>query len=460
MKSDQKRIQTAMDSVMEVHGEVKDDPSRPQYHLLPPSMWMNDPNGPIFYNNKYHLFYQHQPFKPKWGIMYWGHAESTDLLNWTHLPIALAPDKENGEKYCFSGCCVDNNGIPTILYTSIKSLGFGVIFGAQTWSASSDSDLVEWRRNPSNPILDRSIHKNERVRQIRDPYIWKEGGLWHLALGGQLTRPWRGAVFHYTSPDLETWNYIGTLCEGNPKTHRKPWECPNVLKWGDISVILISPFDKVQYSVFQNMKQESEWKIFDHGKSFYAPNSMKNPDDEQEYILWGWIKGGGLKKQWNGCFTIPRVISLEHKELRIRPSPIIEKLRNTHHYFEEQSAILNFHEGCGEIIIKFAKDKQCTLEIYNNPGKKYTIHYNPKSCTLQMGNENAYVQSNSEIMKLHLFVDRSVLELFINDKECFTSRFYPDDYKDIIIDCKVPGMELTTVDGWGLSPISQEFPSK
>ncbi len=448
-----------MDSVMETHDKVKNDPSRPQYHLLPPSMWMNDPNGPIYYNKKFHLFYQHQPFKPKWGFMYWGHAESTDLLNWTHLPIALAPDKEKGEKYCFSGCCVDNNGIPTILYTSIKSLGFGVIFGAQTWSATSDSDLIRWRRNPLNPILDRTIHKNERVRQIRDPYVWKEHGLWHMVLGGQLTRPWRGAVFHYTSSDLETWNYIGTLCEGNPKTHRKPWECPNVLKWGDISVILISPFDKVQYALFHNTAQESEWRILDHGKSFYAPNSMKNPENEQEYILWGWIKGSGLSKQWDGCFTIPRVISLEHKEFRIRPSPILEKLRNSHHHFEEQSAILNFHDGCGEIIVQFPKNSQCTLEIYNDPENKFTIHYNPESYAFQMENETTFIQiSQSNAMKLHLFVDRSVLELFINDKECFTSRFYPNDYKDIIVDCRVPGLELTTIDGWDLNPISQNFP--
>jgi beta-fructofuranosidase len=164
-----------------------------------------------------------------------------------------------------------------------------------------------------------------------------------------------------------------------------------------------------------------------------------------------------MNPEWNGCFTIPRIVSLESEEIRIQPSPVLEKLRDTYFHFEEQSAILNFHEGCGELIAKFAKDKQCSLDIYCDPEEKFTIHYDPESSKLQMGDEHAHIQSKTDIMKLHLFVDRSVLELFINDKECFTSRFYPDDYKDIIVDCKVPGIEFTSIDSWKMKPMSQKF---
>ena len=175
MKSDQDFIKIAIDSIKKAHELIKKDPSRPQYHLLPPAMWMNDPNGPIFYNNKFHLFYQHNPFKPKWGVMYWGHAVSPDLIHWTHLPTALAPDRIKGEKSCFSGCCVENNGIPTILYTSIKSLGFGVIMGGDTWKATSDSDLIHWRRSSSNPIIKKSI-SNKTLEREKFNFVYYSSG--------------------------------------------------------------------------------------------------------------------------------------------------------------------------------------------------------------------------------------------------------------------------------------------
>src|ERR1700733_3246251 len=86
---------------------------RPQYHFLPPSNWMNDPNGLIQWKGKVHLFYQHNPFGPLWGNMHWGHAVSADLVHWTDLPLALAPTPDSpDETGIFSGCCVNNNGVP------------------------------------------------------------------------------------------------------------------------------------------------------------------------------------------------------------------------------------------------------------------------------------------------------------------------------------------------------------
>ncbi|HXG46495.1 MAG TPA: glycoside hydrolase family 32 protein, partial [Methylomirabilota bacterium] len=97
-------ITRAMTSVAEATPRVQDDPQRPIYHFLAPAQWMNDPNGPLFHNGYYHLFYQYNPFGDQWGHMHWGHARSRDLVTWKHLPIALAPAKEHGEDHVFSGC--------------------------------------------------------------------------------------------------------------------------------------------------------------------------------------------------------------------------------------------------------------------------------------------------------------------------------------------------------------------
>lgn len=104
-----------MESVEKARPKAEQDPYRPEYHFLPPAQWMNDPNGTIFYKGEFHVFYQHNPYGTSWGHMHWGHAKSKDLVHWEHLPIALAPSKEKGEKHCFSGCCIINGGTPTII---------------------------------------------------------------------------------------------------------------------------------------------------------------------------------------------------------------------------------------------------------------------------------------------------------------------------------------------------------
>src|SRR5438445_5714872 len=87
------------------------DPSRPIYHFRAPAQWINDPNGPIQYKGVYHVFYQHNPYGDQWGNMHWGHARSSDLIHWEHLPIALAPSKGRGEEHVFSGrCTIDAAG--------------------------------------------------------------------------------------------------------------------------------------------------------------------------------------------------------------------------------------------------------------------------------------------------------------------------------------------------------------
>ena len=106
--------------VIRARKRVEKDPARPIYHLQPPALWSNDPNGPIFYQGTYHLFYQHNPYGDDWGHMHWGHFQSKDLAHWEHMPIALAPSEDLGEEHCFSGCAtVTKKGQVMLIYTSI-----------------------------------------------------------------------------------------------------------------------------------------------------------------------------------------------------------------------------------------------------------------------------------------------------------------------------------------------------
>src|ERR1700727_2492966 len=96
------------------------DPQRPQYHFLPGANWMNDPNGPIYWQGKYHMFYQYNPNGAFWGDMHWGHAESGNRGHGKPLPMALAPTPGGADKDgVFSGCAVIDNGVPTVIYTGV-----------------------------------------------------------------------------------------------------------------------------------------------------------------------------------------------------------------------------------------------------------------------------------------------------------------------------------------------------
>ena len=118
---------------------------------------MNDPNGPIFFGGKWHMFYQHNPYGTEWGHMHWGHAVSGDLVRWDHWPIAIAPSADRGEEHCFSGCCVDDHGTPTIVYTSIGPKT-PADSNAVQWLATSTDGMRTWSKHPANPVMTLALH--------------------------------------------------------------------------------------------------------------------------------------------------------------------------------------------------------------------------------------------------------------------------------------------------------------
>src|SRR5689334_3008427 len=162
------RISPVADRSPETQIGPSRDPQRPGYHFLPPANWMNDPNGLIHWRGVYHLFYQYNPNGPFWGTIHWGHAVSTDLVHWEHLPIALSPTVESSdEDGCWSGCAVDDDGVPTLIYSGHRA-------GAQRACLATSSDgLLTWQKHPGNPVIvepPAGLH----LVEFRDHCVWRE----------------------------------------------------------------------------------------------------------------------------------------------------------------------------------------------------------------------------------------------------------------------------------------------
>lgn len=171
------------------------DPQRPQYHLMPPSGWLNDPNGLIQWGDEYHVFYQHNPAGAFHDRIHWGHAVSTDLAHWRHLPIALAPEPGTiDEDGCWSGCAVNNDGIPTIMYSGASSIG------QRPCIATSSDGLLTWQKYAGNPVIAAPPPDLDLI-EYRDHSIWREDGMWYQLIGVGI-HDQGGAALLYRSPDL------------------------------------------------------------------------------------------------------------------------------------------------------------------------------------------------------------------------------------------------------------------
>ena len=255
------------------------DLHRPRYHFLPPDGWTNDPNGVIQWEGRYHLFYQHNPHGPFWDTIHWGHAVSRDLVHWEDLPVALTPSPSGPDKDgCFSGCAVDDNGVPTLLYT-----GFADAKQTQCLATSHDG-LLTWEKFGGNPVL-ATPPGGVRPLDFRDPWVWREGDAWYMVLVSGLTSSGGGVALLYRSADLRHWERLPHLLTGEVETTGEVWECPNFFPLGDKHVLIVSVWPKHSVHYFVGAFADGRFSPETHGVldpdgSFYAPLTMQETGQE------------------------------------------------------------------------------------------------------------------------------------------------------------------------------------
>jgi beta-fructofuranosidase len=414
---------TAQEALEKAIPAAQADPLRPRYHFSAPAQWMNDPNGTLFINGEYHLFYQLNPYGPRWGEIHWGHAKSTDLAHWEHQPIALTPDYEKDEHHCFSGCCVNDNGAPVIFYTSIGGLlGLANVWrGAQQWKAHGDATLTHWQRAENNPFVNQSLH-DRKIYDWRDPYIWKDDNEWRLVLAGKHFGDKGGSVYMYASPDLKSWSFNGAIFKHNTKGV----ECPNMLKFGERYALIVSPYSQVQYAIGKldnNKFIPEQWFTLDHGKDFYATNTFI--DKEEGYKLVGWIKVPG-NGAWNGCLSLPRHIMLtDSDKLHITPAGSLQSLRKRIVNWDGSAGATG---NCIEIKATFPAGSTSTVGlILKDDEHEYPLTVDFANGELNVLNEKCKLErfDPAEPLNLHIFIDHSVVEVFVNDCESLSTWLRP-----------------------------------
>jgi beta-fructofuranosidase len=473
-----------------IRERLAQDPQRPQYHLLPPANWMSDPNGPIVWKGQYHMFYQYNPKGAFWGNMHWGHATSPDAVHWKHLPVALAPTSGGPDKDgCFSGCAVVNRGVPTLVYT-------GVWPEVQCLSTGDDS-MLTWKKHPGNPVV-AAPPKDLEVTGFRDPCVWKERDGWYMAIGSGIKGA-GGLVLLYRSKDMTRWEYLHPLCAGSkvqisdgndPVATGEMWECPDFFPLGSKHVLLVSTRGSVFYSVGaysrHTFRPEMQGNA-DLGGEYYAARSMV--DDRGRRILWGWIREGRSEAAhrsaaWAGVMSLPRLLSLaEDNSLRFEPVPELEVLRGRHFHLDDWMVTPQsqppLHDASGdalEIAAEFESHNadEFGLKVRCAPDKsEFTlISYDRAARQLRLDRQRASLSADAskgvqagpfdlapqEALKLRIFLDGSVVEVFANGRACLTSRIYPTQMESLGLGIFARGgkAKIRSLDAWVMQPISKD----
>jgi fructan beta-fructosidase len=460
---------------------------RPRFHFSPDSMWTNDPNGMVFYEGEYHLFYQHNPFDNVWGPMHWGHAVSTDLVHWNHLPIALYPDSLGT---IFSGSAVidweNSSGlgradtppmIAIFTHHNQKMADTGSLsFQYQSIAYSLDKGR-SWTKYPGNPVLE-----NPGIRDFRDPkVIWhKQTGRWIMVFAA------RDKILFYSSLNLIDWRV-----ESEFTAPRAPeegvWECPDFFplqgEEGSLWVLLVSVgsggpnggsgtkyyLGEFDGSRFAQLNEQAEPGWIDYGKDNYAGVTWSDiPEEDGRRLFLGWMSNWQYAnkvptEKWRNAMTVPRELSLAKEGLTYklvsRPVDELDTLLTEFIRFDRITFSGKKTLGLSELepsqydiefTYRVARGPDCDLisdfgiVLENLQGQELIAGYNLKKNQVfvdrtRSGNTNfsanfpgkhtaSYPFADNGIIKFRALIDHSSIELFVDDgKLVMTELFFPDE---------------------------------
>lgn len=449
-------LQKAYEEVKKYQEIVQSDPYRLDYHLMPPVGLLNDPNGLIQFKGVYHVFYQWNPFNTSHGAKFWGHYTSTDMVHWRGEPIALAPSEWYEKNGCYSGSAIESEGKLYLFYTGNVKNDDGTREIYQCLAASSDGIHYE----KYGPIL----HLPEGyTAHFRDPKVWKKNNRWYMILGAQ-TKANRGTAVLFTSIDLFHWEEIGMIAGAGInglEDFGYMWECPDLFYLNGKDILMVSPqgldpnghlYNNLfqsgyfigEFDYANNKYQSGPFIELDRGFDFYAPQTFM--DETGRTILYGWMGMTDEYEQyqptisynWVHALTIPR--KLEYKKGKVYQKPVEEltKLRKdriivNNVKIKDQQVQFDGVEGkTVELVLEALKVNEGKFQISLRNEASLIYDSSKKEISLQRRNVRTGLQESrtcliESLSKLHIFMDHSSLEIFINDgEEVFTARYFPN----------------------------------
>ena len=454
--------------------KMKDDKYRPFYHFVSPEGNLNDPNGLSYWQGRWHLFYQ--AYSPEDPRQHWGHAVSDDLVNWRDLPYAIYP----GPEYqCYSGSALVEDHRVIAMYHGTR-LGNMV-------AVSDDPLLLNWKKIGNGAVIPMTPNSKDLPYDVYDPNIWKKDGFYYSLSGGvskdTLSGKQRVSTYLFKSKDLENWDYLHEFIENDHFTKLgDDGACPYFWPIGNRHILpFYSHMSGGQYFLGDYDTDSDKFIATSHGKfnfgahkpaGVHAPSAAPAENGKDVIIVFN-MNAAKPTEGWNQIMSLPRRLSLQGKDTLLQqPAGDIESLRYNKKVVRPQTIkaneeiVLKGIEGDAmEIVVEIdpmdaamvelnvlrSPDKKefTRIAFYKDRGmhqgrnyerptpKSYSAKYN-SLLTLDTSyssllpdvksrapETSSFYLKPEETLKLRIFIDKSVVEVFANDKLCLATRVYP-----------------------------------
>ena len=456
--------------LLELYSKISASAYRQTYHIQAVTGLMNDPNGFVWYENQWHLFYQWCPWGAVHGLKHWYHIVSKDLVTWKNLGVCLLPDQNDGydNKGVYSGSAMPIGDKMYLYYTGNHR--------DEDWTRKAYTCLARLGRGgwPEKYPLPLFGANPDYTEHQRDPKIICLPGSdrYYIIIGAQ-TKDKRGCALIYSSEDLQHgWRFAGELKVPGYENFGDMWECPSIERLGGRDVLLFCPqhltipgrggSQNHNGYILGNMDWETltftpegHFHVLDFGFDSYAAACANNLQEPDKAILIAWMGVPDLsyptdEEDWSGCLTLPRELTVRKRRLVQQPLPELKKLR------DERLSTQPDEQGV------FALPKAAEIELDVRPGAFYLSLFakadgsggltiscdeEQKEVTVYRGKMDTRFNLNEgEVRKrpleeglyhLRIFIDSSSVEIFVNDGEAvFTSRVFPTEQEHF---CQVEG---------------------
>lgn len=460
---------------------------RNKNHIEMPFGLVNDPNGLSYFNGKYHIFYQWNPFGCEHKTKHWALVKTTDFVNFTKPEIILKPEDWFDKNGCYSGGAYVKDDTLKLFYTgNVKN---------EKDERESYQCIVDYNKDGSfekrGPIIPKQ--PDGYTAHFRDPMIFVNEGIYYMVLGVQRENL-SGAALIYKSDDIEKWELVGEL-ETDMKEFGYMWECPNIIKVNDDRYAFLFSPQGLEAEEFKNqniyqsgyvignldfkvpqLKNHSEFKEIDMGFDFYAPQVFTHNDKN---IMIGWVGmpdkdseyPSGENGGWMFPLTLPRVLEYKDNVLYQKPLKEVENLREKQIVsvkdldINEYSLDLDFRNI--EIDLELLLEESTFIDfkfIFRDEYINLTYNKENGVCVIDRNNMKLggkgirkFKLNVDKTLKLHMFIDNSVMEIYYQEGlETTTLMYFPkfDDFKiEIKSDNKVKMSELNI---WNLRGIKYE----
>lgn len=430
--------------------KVAADPNRLQFHLMPKTGWLNDPNGLCQMDGKYHIYYQYTPFEPTGELKLWGHYITRDFVHYEDDGPVLFPDSDIDAHGVYSGSAFIEEDTMHFFYT-----GNLKYFDREDYdyiNSGRGSNTISFTSKNGHDFTTKKLlmttkeYPADMSNHVRDPKVFKYGGDYYMVLGAR-DKEGTGMVLLYQSHDLQKWTYKNRITTKEKFGYM--WECPDLFEIEGQWFLSCCPQGVAQQGIdFENVHQNvimklnydfctdeyeiTDIKLLDRGFDFYAQQTFK--DESGRRILIGWMgipdadyTNPTTEYGWQHALTIPRELLIRDGKLIQRPLRELEQLRGE----EKQLSIsaleqnIEFTDIVYEAIVEYHECKNMKMKLREG----IVLSYEDQILTLDLG-KHGFGRTTRKVKvdslkHLQIFADTSSIEIFVNQgEEVFTSRIY------------------------------------